>query len=351
MEKSWIANIAGLDRVRSELYETAEDLKVSVIVPVYKVEQYLPACLDSLMAQTYRNFEIVAIDDGSPDRCGEILDEYAKKDPRIKVFHKENGGIAEVRNFGPAHAEGDLIAYVDSDDLVHPDYLRILVSALTGENADIAACGFVRCYEDTGKAHYHRRADTPVVMNRGEAIRDYLSPANYMSVNTWNKVYRKELFEYGDIVFPPGKIYEDALTMHKIYAHCDKAVFVDEPLYYYRQRFGSIMNAAFDKRCLALRTIYPNVEKELEERGYHLPQELEIYRLVNDLNMINAISDARKPDKALWKEMQKEILVRKEEYRNNPGLTKKQKIALTLIEMGMPVYVLARRVLKWKSSL
>ena len=346
-----IMRVGEIFPVHSGNYPVYKEPLVSVIIPVYNVEKYLPQCLDSLLAQTYKNFEAVAVNDGSPDGSLRILEEYARKDSRIKVFTKENGGIADVRNYGIEHASGELVAYVDSDDALHPDYLKVLVSTLTTYDADIAAAGFVRYYEDNGRMDERIHGVGTVVMDREAALKDYLSPATLTSVNTWNKVYKKSLFTENGIKFPAGLIYEDALTMHKIYMCAKRVVYTDEPVYYYRQRFGSIMNAKFDDRCLALKTIYPSVKKDLEDAGYTLEPELENYKLVNDLNMINAVADSAKPDKALFEEMKNEILSAKESYLKNPYVTRKQKLAMKLMGMGRPVYVFVRRMLKWLGNI
>ena len=117
-------------------------LVISVIVPVYKVEQYLPQCIESIINQTYRNLEIILIDDGSPDNCGKICEEYAQKDKRIKVFHKKNGGLSDARNYGIARASGEYLAFVDSDDWIEPDMYEVLVNWIEDHQTDIVSCGF-----------------------------------------------------------------------------------------------------------------------------------------------------------------------------------------------------------------
>lgn len=206
---------------------------LSVIVPVYKVEEYLPKCLDSICKQTYFNLEIILVDDGSPDSCGSICDEYAKSDPRIKVIHKTNGGISSARNAGINICVGEYIAFVDSDDWIEPDMYQKLMRAAVSENADMVACGvFIESSDGTSVLQYE-----PVTSNKGNILKDFLNN-RLGEVSPWNKVYRSEYVKASPFV--EGKDYEDILTIYRIVKDMDKAVVISDPLYHYLIRRSSI---------------------------------------------------------------------------------------------------------------
>ena len=201
---------------------------VSVIVPVYKVEHYIRQCIDSILKQTYRNLEIILVDDGSPDSCGSICGEYAEKDKRIKVYHKENGGLSDARNYGVARAKGEYLGFVDSDDWIEPDMYELLVNVAEKNNADIVTCGIFNQHpnltvaaSDVEKAFDHE----PVAL-----LKDMIN--GKIAFYAWNKLYRKTCFS--DISFPRGHVFEDIATMHKLFMKASTVVCISKPLYHYR---------------------------------------------------------------------------------------------------------------------
>ena len=164
--------------------------EISVIVPVYKVERFLPACIDSLLAQTFADFELILVDDGSPDGCPVLCDAAAEKDNRVRVLHKPNGGVSTARNAGLDMARGKWIAFVDSDDSVQPDYLEKMYTAARAVGADIALCGG-QCVDEEGRVIGPGEPRiTDEVMDREEALRRLVTPEDQVP---WNKLYRREL--------------------------------------------------------------------------------------------------------------------------------------------------------------
>lgn len=210
--------------------------KISVIVPVYKVEAYLRKCLDSIAGQTYRNLEIILVDDGSPDNCGAICDEYAARDGRFIVIHKENGGLSSARNAALRVATGDYLGFVDSDDWVEPEMFEVLLSGLTEAKADISVCGRYEEYKDKQKAYAWPDIQ---VMSREAALGELLKNDTLQNL-VWDKLYRKELFK--DIWFPEGKTFEDMAVMHLLFLRADKVVCLPNTMYHYLQRSGSIID-------------------------------------------------------------------------------------------------------------
>ncbi len=216
---------------------------VSVIVPVYKVEEYLEECIASIVSQTYQNLEIILVDDGSPDNCPWMCDEWANRDSRIKVIHKENGGLSDARNAGIDICTGAYIAFVDSDDYIKPDMIQKLYAALIRENADIAACGILTCDGDK-----HTAWGCKDVVGTPEEIYALLYNDTAYPVAAWNKLYRHSCWEA--LRFPVGKTCEDAFTTYQLIHNARRIVMVPEALYCYRIRPGSIMTSSFSLKKL-----------------------------------------------------------------------------------------------------
>lgn len=211
---------------------------ISVIVPIYRVEEYLDECVASVVNQTYRNLEIILVDDGSPDHCPQMCDEWAVRDSRIKVIHKVNGGLSDARNAGIEIATGEYIAFVDSDDFITPDMLEKLHAALVKADADIAACGILTCEGEKQTAWGCR--DT---VGTPKQIYALLYNDTAYPVAAWNKLYRRSCWE--TLRFPVGKTCEDAFTTYQLIHNARRIVMIPEALYCYRIRPGSIMTSAF----------------------------------------------------------------------------------------------------------
>lgn len=221
---------------------------ISIIVPVYKVEKYIENCIKSLINQTYKNLEIILIDDGSPDRSGEICDKYASLDNRIKVFHFENGGVSAARNKGVEYAKGDYIGFVDSDDWVDHDMYETLFRLINEYTADIAICGYREIYPD--KVEEMSNKDIKV-MNNLEALElNILNDIDYQICTApWNKLYKKEIVK--NIKFPEGKVYEDIIFTTKALIESNKCVYQGISKYnYLAERTGSTMNMGFNSRSI-----------------------------------------------------------------------------------------------------
>ena len=182
---------------------------ISIIVPVYKVEKYLEKCVKSILKQTYTNLEVILVDDGSPDICGQLCDELAKTDDRIKVFHKENGGLSDARNYGVERANGEYIGFVDSDDYIHECMYEELYKAIKRSGTSIVECGVTRVYKNTLRSHYEGE-DYFLVLDREGYLKEYLENKRLYG-SAWCKLIHKDLAK--KIKFPTGKIYEDAFIL------------------------------------------------------------------------------------------------------------------------------------------
>ena len=212
---------------------------LSIIVPVYDVEHYLPKCIDSILAQTFTDFELILVEDGSPDNCPALCDAAAAKDARIRVIHQKNGGLSAARNAGLDVARGEWIGFVDSDDYIAPEMYETLYQTVQSTGADLALCDYV-AVDETG-------APCPP-MHTGLAQqsftgRELLKNAYDLMVQlAWNKLYRRAIF--AQLRYPEGKLNEDLFLIPEVCLQIQKAVVVPKTLYYYVQRDGSIMNGS-----------------------------------------------------------------------------------------------------------
>ena len=225
--------------------------KISVIVPVYNVEQYLERCVDSIINQTYTNLEIILVNDGSTDNSGKLCDELAKKDERIRVIHKENGGLSDARNRGIDEAESDLVGFIDSDDYIDSDMYEVLLKNLNNTDADLSMCALYDVYNNTPEAQVTNKETWE--LSSEQAIKMVME-AKILSVTAVNKLYRKSLFS--DLKFEVGKIAEDAFIMVKLLDKCKKIVATNEKKYYYVHRENSITTQKFSTKFLNVIVAY-----------------------------------------------------------------------------------------------
>lgn len=217
--------------------EIKYDSLISVIVPVYNVAEILLKSLDSILCQTYRNLEIILIDDGSTDESGQICDDAGEKDSRIIVIHKRNGGLSSARNAGIKIANGECLLFVDSDDWLESNMIEVLLSKLIKDKSDLAICGI---YVTDGLLEAKMEWFQEDCIMDGKDALEALINNDIITSHAWNKLYRRELFD--NIEFPHGKLYEDVRIMHRIFERCKCISICSEYGYYYFQRKQSITN-------------------------------------------------------------------------------------------------------------
>lgn len=227
--------------------------EISVIVPIYNVYSYLQKCVESVLVQSFRNFELLLIDDGSTDGSGDLADKLAAGDARVNVFHKTNGGLSEARNFGVKHAVGKYVTFIDSDDWIERSYLEFLFSILVENDADISTCYFNKCIGDKSYP-WHQPSDEVLVMDSKEALLSLLYQER-INVSAPGKLYKIELTRSG-IEYPVGRHYEDVDTTWRFIKESSKVAVGQQPLYNYVMRQGSIVHqvsdSIFDRSDLAL---------------------------------------------------------------------------------------------------
>lgn len=214
-----------------------QDALISVIVPIYNVEKYLPKCVDSILCQTYPNLEVILVDDGSPDRAGEICDAYAEKDSRVRVIHKRNGGLSSARNAGIDIAQGDYLSFVDSDDWIEPDTYETMLTAMERYGVSLVCAGRYDVDDATGSRTVGLCPEKDELVTGKELVRrifrwDHLDSA------AWDKLYARELFR--EIRYPIGRIVEDVPTTYRIVLKAGKAALLAKPVYNYLHRENSI---------------------------------------------------------------------------------------------------------------
>ena len=252
---------------------------ISVIVPVYKVEKYLDRCVESILTQTFAGFELILVDDGSPDRCGAICDEYARKDSSVVAIHQVNGGLSAARNAGidwsEANSDSQWLTFVDSDDWIHPEYLQRLLEAATSFDVDISACLFAAT---TDERHNTVLADTVTSDVFSMETFYCMKKKGIPAISAWAKLNKKELFN--NIRFPVGIINEDLFTTHKLLFSCDNVALIDERMYYYYKSPGRIMRNCWTPRRLAEFTGYDELLAFLKDNQYMQAWETTVYRYI-----------------------------------------------------------------------
>ena len=302
--------------------------KVTIIVPVYKVEKYIRKCLDSIVAQTYNNLEVILVDDGSPDRCGAICDEYADKYPMFSVIHQENQGQAAARNNAVRVARGEYIAYIDSDDFVTDDYVEYLVRIQQEHNADIAIAGFYYLYEGSNPQLSTNDGKT-IVMTPEEA----LTRMNYnrgFGATLWAKLYRKQLIL--DHPLPIGKLYEDLATIYKYIGDSEKIVYSSKKIYYWLQREGSTMRSAFDERQMA-GIEAAAAQLEYTQRRFPTAVPAAKARYMGKIMELMALALSSSNNKAIYQVL-KEKMIYYKEVISDPKVKKSIKVRMAAARTG-----------------
>jgi len=301
--------------------------KISIIIPVYKVEDYLEKCIDSILCQTYDNLEVILVDDGSPDKCGEICDRYAQKDSRIHVIHKENGGVARARNDGIAYAGGAYISFIDSDDWIAENAYEILYRGLQQYQADCAVGRCVRVMDRNGQLTFRREEAPPIKCETAaEAMKHVLLEGSAI----WNRLFRREVF--AQIRFPVGRVNDDEVVALHAYGECGKIVFLDQDTYYYRIRNDSITTAGFSLRNV---DCYYNSRDNLAFVAEKVPELVPCaeYKYIKAMlysyfNLLKMKKDARA--KEVLRELHQDIRKNKAIARGNPYVTFPMKLLLFL---------------------
>lgn len=281
--------------------------KISVIVPVYKVEKYINRCVNSILNQSFRDFDLVLIDDGSPDRCGAICDEYAQGDSRIYVIHQQNGGLSDARNSGIewafTHSDSEWITFIDSDDWIHEKYLEFLYRAAIENKAAVSMCWGYRTEGET----IEPTNTVPIVRTPAEAY-----TRNYQCIRAvaWGRLYKKNLFE--TVRYPKGKLWEDLYTTHKVLFAIDKVAVIEDYLYYYYRNPESIIAGKWNPKKLDGIRVYREelipYFRDIDEKMFQLVCKCYVEQITG---MLRPAQDAgyQKEYKNLMQLLRKELMM------------------------------------------
>ena len=318
-----------------------EESLISVIVPVYNVSAYLDRSMETLVAQTYQNLEIIMVDDGATDNSGALCDEWARKDARIRVIHQKNGGLSRARNAGLDAVSGEYVMFFDSDDLLNPDICRILYEAL-GKDADIAVCDVVHVFSD--KDHAFTVSEQQDTLTPESAIRQMWYQTGFLP-SAWAKLYRRELF--ATLRFTPDLRFEDIDILHEVFWNADKIVYSHSRMYGYVHRENSITTSAFSVRDTDILKVADKILKFAQDKPSLLPAA-EAYATTSALRIfLNAPEDAcytaaRSSAEELLREHGKRVLGDKKARRKN-------RVALLLYFYSKPILrLLYRYINRWK---
>ena len=315
--------------------KNAEDL-VSVIIPVYNVKPYLRMCADSVFAQTFRNLEIIFVDDGSTDGSGEICDELALQDPRVRVIHQENGGLSDARNTGIGASTGSFLYFLDSDDAISPVTMAHLWTACVRTRADVAIGDHIRFSED--KVPEERRTFSSEALSTEEAIRRMLLNQGYTNT-AWGKLFRRELWE--NIRFPKGLLNEDLAVIYDVMVNVRKTAVVRDALYFYRVRKGSIMTSRIGERNLPLLDTSERVTNMIIEhypslRGPAIRLQVVLY--------MRFLSDLLETDYRMYPDVQRRIINSlkgyRKEFMRSPDVRKVDKLKMASLLAGKRAFYL-----------
>lgn len=293
--------------------------KISVIVPIYKVENYLAKCVDSIINQTYKNLEIILVDDGSPDKCPQMCDEYAKNDSRIKVIHKENGGLSDARNAGMKIATGKYISFIDSDDWVSADFFKVLYDTMIDSESDIVECDVLKVDEEKPDLSVNDFKEVKV-FDKQTGLSMLISEKEFHQ-HVWNKLYKAEVAL--SVPFERGKLNEDEFWTYQIFGQAKKVAKVSKSLYFYLQRTGSIMAESYSLRRLDALEAKAQRQKYIEKYFPQLKAQAKIDMFSSCVFACQAsMKFMKKQDKVKAKKIIKE-------YAKNYKLSKEELKTLT----------------------
>lgn len=317
--------------------------EVSIIVPVYNVEEYLPKCIDSILAQTFTNFELLLVNDGSIDGSGEICNEYALKDKRINVIHKKNGGLSSARNMGLKNSKGNYIGFVDSDDYIDKDMYGTLHGLCIKRKADIAICNFLK--EINGIIVNNKRSRKIIIELSNEEGMIELFKGVLYRFSTCNKLFNRKCFQ--GVTFPEGRIHEDLSTTYKLFANSSKSVYSTYEGYIYVKRNNSILTKRYNERRLQAfigwDEIFEFINRRYESINEQVVATFVYWCIDNIIYIVNQVEDRK-----LLIEYVTFIQNYTRKYKgvidSNKMLSKKYKLRIKLLNLSYRTVLIEKRI-------
>ena len=310
------------------------DPLISVIMPVYKAQAYLERSVGSIRNQTYRNLEIILVDDGSPDQSGEMCDRLAQEDSRIRVLHVKNGGPASARNAGLDAMTGEYVTFVDSDDDIIPEMFRNLFDLCMEHQADVVCCGTVKVNDQGPCGYFNENLDDFLILNKKEAVRELLENSR-VTDSLWDKLYHRSIFDGLRMI--EGVLYEDFDILCQCIHRANRVVYTGKPMYHYYLSQNSVMRSAFKvkqfdimdmsrKRLVFLQQEYPEFMDVARSKHVELGLEM-LYR-----------SRAARDCKPIREELKKELRQMLKDHPDLP-MTRNNRIKVFFFRLGMPVFL------------
>ena len=317
--------------------------KISIVVPFYNVEKYANKCIKSIVDQTYKNLEIILVDDGSKDSSGKICDDWKNKDSRINVLHKENGGLSDARNFGLKYATGEYILFIDSDDFIEKNMIADMLKVANERNSDIVICDFVQIKEE--EAPIFNKENQINVFTNIEAINELLLE-NTITNHAWNKLYKKELFE--NIEYPKGRNFEDIGTTYLLFEKSKKIVHIKNQYYAYVLRGNSITGKLSKKSLFDEIFLVNKRYNYLKEKfGNEVTKNLKINRLGLIIRYHMAVCKFLDKETFNSTDLQEEYKFFVNNYNEIGKLSNKQKILGKILYFNRNVFYLIMKFLYW----
>ena len=306
---------------------------ITVVVPVYKVEKYIDRCVTSIINQSYKNLEIILVDDGSPDNCGKICDDYAKKDERIKVIHKENGGLSDARNAGINIAKGKYITFIDSDDYIKYDYVEFLYNLILKNNVKVSICSHTVLY-DTG-LRIDKETEEFSVLDAKTTIKRILY-GDSIDISAWAKMYETTLFD--DIKYPKGRLFEDSAITCKILSNCEKIAIGSKSKYFYMIRSDSITNENFNVKKMDLITSTKEMGEYILKKYPDLENAVNRRIMYAYLSTLSQLASSKEKHLKEQKEMMEYISRNRKKVLKDKNIPKRDRIALEVSRFGFKIY-------------
>ena len=306
---------------------------ISVVLPIYKIEQYLDRCMKAVLGQTYENLEILMVDDGSPDNCPALCDAYAQKDPRVKALHKENGGLSDARNYGIAHATGEYIACIDPDDYVDSDYIEYLYSLIEKYGTRMSICQHMTEFDNGSVKDYGSEGDECMSI---EKCLGRLLYHDVIDTSAWAKLYHKSLFD--TVAYPKGKIFEDIGTTYALIMQCSEGIAVGyASKYHYMYHMNSIVNSVFTPRKLDLLEMTDKMGHAVVKAYPSLKQAVLRRRVYARFSTLNQMLRTEGYDKERARII-RFILHYRKQILQDPLAPKRDKIAIALLSVHYDLY-------------
>lgn len=307
---------------------------ISVILPIYNVAQFLPRCMESVCSQTYDNLEIILVDDGSPDDCGDICDKYAEKDNRIVVVHKQNGGLSDARNKGAEIANGEYITFIDSDDYVTDTYVEYLYSLIEKYHTRMSLCTHTVVFEKGNNIIYGNGKDEVLTT---EICLERMLYDDVINTSAWAKLYETEMVR--KFPYPVGKLFEDIATTYKFFMECGTIACGYKSQYFYMLRSSSIVYQKFNMKKLELLEMTDIMAKDVLKEYPQLKTAIrrrQLYARFSTLNQFQNVNGYKNEKKELISYIRKN----KDCVIKNSKAPKRDKLAVIALSFGYPVYKL-----------